>query len=40
MPLYNFIPKKQLIKCVENRKELMPVYVKPGNLGLENEVKS
>ena len=38
--MYNFIPKKQLIKCVENRKELMPVYVKPGNLGLENEVKS
>jgi hypothetical protein len=33
--MYNFIPKKQLIKCVENRKKLQPTYVKPGNLKLD-----
>ena len=33
--MYNFIPKKQLIKCVENRKQLKPVYIKPGNLELK-----
>ena len=32
--MYNFIPKKLLIKCVENRKKLETVYIKPGNLEL------
>ena len=38
--MYNFIPKKQLIKCVENRKKLQPIYVAPGNLALNSAVKA
>ena len=35
--MYNFIPKKQLIKCIEDRKQLQPVYIKPGSLELEEK---
>ena len=32
--MYNFIPKAQLVKCVNGGKKLQPLYVNPGNLGL------
>ena len=38
--MYNFIPKRQLIGCIEKRKKLKALYVAPGNLRLPKKAKS
>ena len=38
--MYNFIPKKQLIDCVDNREKFKTLYVTPGRVRLNQKAKS